>query len=464
MNDLTTAAGRRITSLLDANSFVEIGGQITARSTDFNLGEAKAPSDGVITGYGTVDGSLVYVYSQDSSVLGGTIGEMHARKIVNIYKLARKTGAPIVGMLDCGGLRLEESTDALDALGKIYRSEVMSSGVIPQITAVFGSCGGGLSIVPSLSDFTYMESGSGSYFVNSPDAIKDNSRDKCDTSASDFQSKAGNIDFTGTEEEIFADMRALLSMLPCNNEDEGEIVSCADDLNRSCAGIETVLNDAPQALSMIADNGVFTETKKDYGTSIVTGFMRLNGSTVGAIANNGEDGELMGKAVLKASKFLSFCDAFNIPVLTLVNAKGFCRTQCSEERMPRAAASLIFGYANATVPKVTVIAGKAYGTPYVIMGSKAVGSDMTYAWKDAEIGVMDADAAAKILYDGKDADTIKKGAEDFKALQQNVNSAAAHGYVDTVIEPQDTRKYVIGAFEMLYTKRENRPDRKHGTV
>jgi acetyl-CoA carboxylase carboxyltransferase component len=464
MSDLNSAAGRRITSLLDANSFVEIGGQVTARSTDFNLGEAKAPSDGVITGYGTVDGSLVYVYSQDSAVLNGTVGEMHARKIVNIYHLARQTGAPIVGMIDCGGIRLQESTDALNALGRIYRSEVMSSGVIPQITAVFGNCGGGLSIVPALSDFTYMESGRGKYFVNSPNAIRDNSTDKCDTSAADFQTKTGNIDFVGTEEEIYKDLRALLSMLPCNNEDEGEIVSCNDDLNRPCTGIENTLSDAAQTLAQIADNGIFTETKKSYGTSIVTGFMRLNGSTVGAIANRGESGDLMGKAVMKASRFLNFCDAFNIPVLTLVNAQGFSKTQCSEERMPNAAASLIYSYANATVPKVTVIAGKAIGTPYIVMGSKAIGSDMTYAWSNAEIGVMDADAAAKILYDGKDADTIKKGAEEFRSLQQNVASAASHGYVDTIIEPQDTRKYAIGAFEMLYTKRENRPDRKHGTV
>ena len=465
MSDLTSAAGKRITSLLDANSFVEIGSRVTARSTDFNLGEAKAPSDGVITGYGTVDGGLVYIYSQDTSVMNGTLGEMHARKIVNIYRLARKTGAPIVGMIDCGGLRLQESTDALNALGKIYKCEVMASGVIPQITAIFGNCGGGLSIVPALSDFTYLESSKGRLFVNSPDAIRENNADKLDTSAADFQTKTGNVDFIGTEEEIFSNMRALLSMLPCNNEDEGEITPCSDDLNRACTGIESTLQDAGKALEMIADCGIFTETRKDFGPGIITGFMKLNGSTVGAIANRGDSGELMGKAVQKAAKFLSFCDAFNIPVLTLVNAQGFARTNCSEERMPGSAADLIFAYANATVPKVTVVTGKAFGTPYVIMGSGSIGgADMTYAWKDAEIGAMDADAAAKIIFDGQDADTIKEGAKNYRDLQLNVNSAAARGYVDTVIDPADTRKYVIGALEMLYTKRENRPDRKHGTV
>lgn len=464
MSDKVSAACRRITSLLDANSFVEIGGQITARSTDFNPGAAKEASDGVITGYGTVDGSLVYVYSQDSDVLNGTIGEMHARKIVNLYRLARKTGAPIVGMIDCGGVRLQESTDALNALGSIYRSEAMSSGVIPQITAVFGNCGGGLSLLPSLSDFTYMETESAKLFVNSPNAIKGNSTDKCDTSAAAYRIESGNVDFAGTESEIFEQIRALLNILPCNNEDEGEIVSCADDLNRSCAGIESMLSDASGALAFMADGGVFTEVKKGYGESMVTGFMKLNGATVGAVANRGASDDLMGKAVEKAAKFIAFCDAFNIPVFTFVNAKGFAKTECSEKRIPKAGADLAYAYVNATVPKVTLVAGAAYGTPYILMGSKSLGADMVYAWNSAEIGIMDAPSAAKILYADADAATLKKGAEDFRALQQNVNSAASRGYVDTIIEPQDTRKYVIGAFEMLYTKREDRPDRKHGTV
>lgn len=457
MSDLKGAAGRRISSLLDANSFVEIGGGVTARSTDFNLSGKKEPSDGVITGYGTVNGSLVYVYSQDSSVLNGTIGEMHARKIVNIYRLALKTGAPVVGMIDCGGVRLEESTDALNAMGRIMQSEALASGVIPQITAVFGSCGGGMSVVAGLSDFTYLESQKGRMFVNAPDAVRDNC---CATDSVDFRSKCGSVDFVGSEAEIFAEMRSLLSLLPCNNEDDGEVVPTADDPNRSVAGIEN--GDARLALSLLADDGIFTEIKKAFGEGVACGFMRLNGVTVGAVAN--VDAELKTGAVRKAADFINFCDAFSIPVVTLANAEKLAQTACTEKGMGAAGAALVSAYANATVPKVTVVAGKAYGTSYIMMGSKAVGADMVYAWPQAEIGVMDAKAAAKILYADGDAAAIREGAAAFSSLQQNVSSAAARGYVDTVIEPADTRKYLIGALDMLYTKREMHPDKKHGTV
>lgn len=460
MSDLNGAAGKRISSLLDANSFIEIGGGVTARSTDFNLSEKKEPSDGVITGYGTVNGNLVYVYSQDSAVLNGTIGEMHARKIVNLYKLALKTGAPVVGLIDCGGVRLEESTDALNAMGKIMQSEAMASGVIPQITAVFGTCGGGMSIVAALSDFTFVESKNGRIFVNAPDAVKGNTADACDSASAEYRTKAGNVDFVGSEAEIFANMRELIAMLPCNNEDDGEIVPTNDDPNRSVAGIEN--GDARLALSLLADNGVFTEIKKEFGSAMACGFMRLNGVTVGAIAN--VENELKTCAVKKAASFINFCDAYSIPVVTVVNAEKMAQTECTEKGMSAAGASLVYAYANATVPKVTVVAGKAYGTPYVIMGSKAVGADMVYAWPSAEIGVMDAKAAAKILYADGDAAAIKEGAAAFSALQQNVSSAAARGYVDTIIDPADTRKYLIGALDMLYTKREVRLDKKHGTI
>lgn len=233
MSESQSAAGRRITSLLDANSFVEIGGQVTARSTDFNLSAKSTPSDGVITGYGTVDGSLVYVYSQDAAVLGGTIGEMHAKKITNIYRLARKMGAPVVGMLDSNGVRLEESTDALNSLGRLYRSLVMTSGLVPSVMAVFGNCGGGLSFLPALADFTFMESTQAKLFVNAPDTIEGSSADRLDNRTADFQSENGNVDFTGTENEIFENIRKLIGFLPFNNEDDGSAVPCTDDLNRS---------------------------------------------------------------------------------------------------------------------------------------------------------------------------------------------------------------------------------------
>jgi acetyl-CoA carboxylase carboxyltransferase component len=459
-----SAAGRRIASLLDANSFVEIGGMVTARSTDFNLSAAQTPSDGVITGYGTIDGSLVYIYSQDASVLGGTIGEMHGRKIRRIYQLACRTGAPVIGLLDCAGVRLEEAADALHALGCIMRSQVMASGLVPQLVGVFGNCGGGLSVLPALADFTFMESENAHLFVNTPDAVEGNSADKLDTSSAEYQLAQGNIDFAGTEEEVYAAMRQLVTLLPLNCEDEGAMEETTDDLNRACTGLASTIGDAAETLRVLSDSGIFFETKRGYASCMVTGFIRLNGYTVGAVANRGGETTLCAKGVEKAADFVSFCDAFNIPVLTLVNGTSFRNCECTEKLLPRSAARLAYAYAHATVPKVTVVTGKAYGSVYVLMGSKSLGADMVYAWPDAEIGTMDPKMAAKILCDGGDAQALKETAAAYTELQQNVSSAARHGYVDTIIPDADTRKYVIGAFEMLYTKREDRPDKKHGTV
>ena len=234
-NATPSLAGTRITSLLDANSFVEIGKSVTARSTDFNMAETKAPSDGVITGSGVIDGNLVYVYSQDASVLNGTVGEMHAKKISALYDLAMKTGAPVIGLVDCAGLRLQEATDALEAFGSIYLKQTLASGMIPQITAIFGTCGGGMAVVPALTDFTFMEAKKGKMFVNTPNALEGNHVDKCDTASADFQSQeTGLIDGTGTEEEILGQIRQLVSLLPSNFEDNDSFVECADDLNRTC--------------------------------------------------------------------------------------------------------------------------------------------------------------------------------------------------------------------------------------
>ena len=469
-------AGQRINALLDENSFVEIGALVTARATDFNLKQTETPSDGVITGYGVIDGNLVYVYSQDASVLNGTVGEMHAKKIANLYDLAMKTGAPVIGLLDSAGLRLQEATDALNAFGEIYLKQTLASGVIPQITAVFGTCGGGLAVVPGLTDFTFMEADKAKLFVNAPNTLDGNVITKCDTSAASFQSeKTGNIDVVADEASILAQIRQLVSMLPANNEDIA-LSDCTDDLNRGCPEIVNCVGDTSIALSQIADDGVFFEVKQNYAKDMVTGFIRLNGATVGAVANRtevyNENGEATEKfdAVIseggaeKAARFINFCDAFEIPVLSLTNVKGFLADKCSERRMAKAAAKLTYAFANATVPKVNVVIGKAYGSAYTVMNSKAIGADITMAWPNAEIGTMDASLAAKIICDGQGADAIDSCAKDYAALQNNVTSAARRGYVDQIIEPVDTRKYVIGAFEMLATKNEGRPEKKHGTV
>ena len=456
-------AGRRIAELLDGNSFVEIGSQVTARSTDFNLQEMNTPSDGVITGYGVIDGNLVYVYSQDASVLNGTLGEMHAKKIVRLYEMAGKMGAPVIGLIDCAGIRLQEGVDALNAFGEIYLQQTLASGVVPQITAVFGSCGGGLSVVPGLSDFTFMEEKDAKLFVNAPNTVAGNRKEKCDSASAKFQAEeAGTVDMVGSESDILAQIRRLVTWLPANNEDDASYDECMDDLNRSCAELQGVQYSAPFILSTISDGKEFFETKADYARDMVTGFIRLNGVTVGAVAN-GEQ-EMSARGAQKAADFVNFCDAFNIPVLTVTNVKGYKASLCSERNLAKAAARLTYAFANATVPKVNVIAGEAFGSAYVTMNSKGLGADLVFAWKDAKIGMMDARMAAKVMYADADAQTQSEKAKEYAALQDSVEAAARRGYVDAVIDAADTRKQVIGAFEMLFTKREGRPDKKHGTV
>ena len=456
-------AGRRIAELLDGNSFVEIGGQVTARSTDFNLQEMNTPSDGVITGYGVIDGNLVYVYSQDASVLNGTLGEMHAKKIVRLYEMAGKMGAPVIGLIDCAGIRLQEGVDALNAFGEIYLQQTLASGVVPQITAVFGSCGGGLSVVPGLSDFTFMEEKDAKLFVNAPNTVAGNRKEKCDSASAKFQAEeAGTVDMVGSESDILAQIRRLVTWLPANNEDDASYDECMDDLNRSCAELQGVQYSAPFILSTISDGKEFFETKADYARDMVTGFIRLNGVTVGAVAN-GEQ-EMSARGAQKAADFVNFCDAFNIPVLTVTNVKGYKASLCSERNLAKAAARLTYAFANATVPKVNVIAGEAFGSAYVTMNSKGLGADLVFAWKDAKIGMMDARMAAKVMYADADAQTQSEKAKEYAALQDSVEAAARRGYVDAVIDAAATRKQVIGAFEMLFTKREGRPDKKHGTV
>lgn len=469
-------ASVRIDALLDAGSFVEIGGAVTARTTDFNMQEKETPADGVITGYGVIDGNLVYVYSQDLTVLKGSIGEMHAKKIANIYDMAMKMGAPVIGMVDCCGLRLQEATDALHALGSLYYKQVMASGVIPQITAIFGNCGGGLATAAAMTDFTFIAQ-TGKLFVNSPNTIENNDIKKCDTSSAAFQSKeSGIIDMVGTEGEVIEEIRSLVCLLPSNNEDNDAYDEGTDDLNRVCVDLENAAADPALALSILADENIFFETKRDFAKDMVTGFIRLNGMTVGAVANRTTvydeegnvseefDGCLTARGCRKAAEFVKFCDAFGIAVLTLTNVKGLRATMCSEKNLAKAMASLTYAFADATVPKVNVVTGKAFGSAYVVMNSKAIGADMVYAWPTAEIGMMESDMAAKIMYADAASEVLKEKAEAYKELQSSPLSAARRGYVDTIIEPADTRKYVIGAFEMLFTKREDRPSKKHGTI
>ena len=454
-----TSAINRIHDLLDDNSFVEVGAYITARSTDYNMQSQETPADGVVTGYGTINGA-------------------HAKKIEKLYHMAMKMGAPIIGLVDCAGLRLQESMDALDGFGKLYVCQAMASGVIPQIQAVFGNCGGGMAVASEMADFTFMEQ-EAKMFVNAPFVIAEND---ADNSSAEYQAKeTGNVCATGSEKEIFTEIRNLVSILPANNEDDMSYSECEDDLNRICTDIENCAGDTSIALSMISDDSFYMEMKKDYAPEMVTAFIRLNGATVGCVANRSEvytDGEktatydaaLTAAGCEKAAAFVNFCNAFEIPVLTLVNVDGYKNCKCNEKKIAKAAARLTYAFANADVPKVTVVVGKANGTAGLTMNSKSIGSDIVYAWKNAKIGVMEAAPAVKIMYADEIAKAdnaaalINEKAAQYNEMQARALAAAKRGYVDDIIEASETRQRVVAAFEMLFTKREDRPSKKHGTI
>lgn len=475
-NTNALSARDRIATLVDENSFVEIGAGVTKRSTDFNMQEKSVPADGVITGYGLIQNTPVYIYSQDASVLNGSIGEMHAKKIAHVYELAMKTGVPVVGLLDCAGMRLQESTDALAGFGKIYKVKAKASGIVPQISAVFGNCGGGVAVLTAMSDFTFMEAKSGKLFVNSPNTLEGNYADKLDTASADFQKTASNVDVVvDGEVELLNSVRELVSVLPENNNDIACSDECMDDLNRVVSDFAAEIADAALALEDISDNNFFMEMKAGYAKEMVTGFICLDGMTVGAVANrtaifdeNGNevekfDGRLTTAGCEKAAAFVNKCDAFNIPVLTLTNVEGYATDVEEEKTIAAAVAKLTYAFAEADVPKVNLIVGKAYGSAYITMNSKHIGADMVFALPNAEIGMMDAEVAAKIMYaDDAEVDLSAKAAEF--AAQSGTEAAAARGYVDSIIEPEAARKQLMYAFEMLYSKSEYPIGKKHGTI
>jgi len=479
----TLSARERIEELLDAGSFIEIGACVHARNTDFNMLKQQTPADGVITGYGTIDSNLVYVFSQDASVMGGAIGEMHARKIEKMYELAMKMGAPVIGMYDCAGLRLQEATDALDALGRLYRQQTAASGVIPQYAAVFGQCGGGTALLTALSDFTLMVQDQSALFVNAPNTLDDGCKAAEHYAGAVFQStETGNADFIcENEESLLAQLRELVLMLPLNQEDVLDYDVCEDDLNRKIEDYSQT-GDTAQVLKAMTDSGRYVEVTAGYAREMVTAFIKLNGLTVGAVANrtavcdeNGEEtetfnGKLTAKGLQKAADFIRFCDAFSIPVLSMVSTTGFDTTVTNEKGAAREAARLIHTFADASVPKVTLLTGDAYGSAYLTMNSGHIGADLVYAWPNAAVGMMPAENAVKIIYNDEinasdDAKAlIAEKAAAYAALQTSPESAAGRGYVDAVIEPERTRQHLIAAFEMLYSKRAVRPAKKHSTL
>ena len=463
----------RISRLLDENSFVESGAFITHRSTDFNMTGQDTPADGVVTGYGTMGGSLVYLYSQDPTVMGGSLGEMHAKKIAKVYDEAMKMGAPIIGFLDSTGIRLQESMDALEGYGVIFTKQSLASGVIPQITVITGDCAGGAGAIPGLSDFTFMVSKNARLFLNSPNTFeKPNVNFDEIASANIHTTKSGLAHFAyETEDECIGMVKALMSYLPANNLEDAPLYASNDDLNRENPEIDEF--NMQGIIQTIADDSQFFEIQKDFAPNIKVGFIRLNGSTIGLAANESEckGGKLDIHSANKVSRFVSFCDGFNIPVLTLTDVSGFVSEVEGEVAgVLGAKAKMVDSFAKATVPKVNVILKKAYGSAYVAMNSKHIGADVVYAWPTASIGIMPAESAVHIMYGEeimKSPNQIALKQEkinEFEEIQSSAYAAASKGYVDDIIDPATTRKRVIAAFEVLSSKSEPRPGKKHSTL
>ena len=459
---------------------------ITKRNTDFNMQEKAVPADGVITGYGVVNSNLVYIYSQDVTALNGSVGEMHAKKIAGIYEMAMKAGAPVIGLIDCAGIRVQEAMDALAGFGDIYMAKVNASGVIPQISAVLGSCGGGVAISSKLGDITIIEKTNGKLFANSPNARRSGARlivgkavhitiiektngklfanspnaiagnriEKCDTSDAAFQAECGNADIVcENEQEVFTTIRSLIDLLPAN-AGAAVVVENSDDPNRVLDGFDGYATDAKAALTQIADDTKFVELKAEYGKEMVTGLLSLDGVTVGAIAN-AKEGILSTAGCKKAEQFMYFCDAFNIPVVTLTNVKEYAADMQEEKTISQAVADLTYAFASADVPRINVITGEAYGSAYVSMNSKHIGADLVLALDSAKVGVMDAKVAAQILCEDEISqaantkEALEEKAKEFDALQDGATAAAKRGYVDNVISGSEIRKHLIYALQMF---------------
>ncbi len=452
MSNSTSPAILRINGLLDDNSFVEIGSLVTARSTDFGLTASETPSDGVITGHGLIDGRLVFVYAQDPSVMGGSIGEMHAKKIVNIYEMAIKMGAPVIGIIDTSGMRLQESVDALESFANLYAVQAKASGIIPSIAIVEGNCGGAMTVSLSMNDFAYAVNDRACVYLNPPDTVLKDKSHKEDISTLEWQARCGIIDGHGTEAEIFEEVRKLLDFIPGSNTESVPVVECTDDINRAAESLDTMKNDVRYILTEIADNRLFLEVKKDYTLTKVTGFIRLGGITIGVVADSSDTGELTAEGCQKVADFVKYLDAFDIPLLTLTNAKGYDRTLDTKHHPAKSIARYSMTIAGADIPKVNLLIGEAVGGAYSLSNCKGIGADMVFAWPNTKVGMMDAKMAVRIMYPHADEATCAAKAAVYDALQCNSLTAARRGYIDRVVNHVDTRKYLIAAFDMLLTK------------
>jgi len=480
-------ARERMDILFDENSFVEIDTFVSHRCPNFDMPEKKFHGDGVVTGYGQIDGRLVFGYAQDFTVMGGSLGEYHAEKIVKVQGMALKMGAPIVGINDSGGARVEEGVNALSGFGKIFKNNTISSGVIPQISVIMGPCAGGAVYSPAITDFIFMVDKTSQMFITGPQVIKTVTGEE--VSAEDLggalsnNEKSGNAHFMGKDDEdTLMQVRNLLSYFPSNNMENPPVYPATDDPNRMIPEFNEIIPDNPnKAYDMydiikgLADDGQYLDVMPHFAKNMVTCFIRMNGQTVGVIANQPkyEAGCIGINASDKAARFIRRCDAFNIPMLTLEDVPGFLPgTEQEWGGIIRHGAKQLYAYCEATVPLITVILRKAYGGAYIGMCNKELGSDMVFAWPSAQVAVMGAAGATNIISsvrkEIKESDdpaaTTKEKIAEYEEKFNNPYRAAEMGYVDDVIEPATTRQRVISAFDMLETKRDSLPAKKHGNI
>jgi len=478
-------ARERLDLLLDPGTFNELDMFVTHRATDFGLDEQRIPGDGVVTGYGYIEGRLVYVFSQDFTVFGGSLSEAHAEKICKVMDMAMKNGAPVIGLNDSGGARIQEGVVSLGAYADIFLRNTLASGVVPQISAVMGPCAGGAVYSPALTDFIFMVEKTSHMFVTGPDVVKSVTHEDVT-----FEELGGATIHNGTsgvahfacpsEADCVRQIRQLLSYLPSNNVDDPPHITPTDSPRRAAPELDSIVPDNPNKaydmtsiITYIVDDGDFFEVQEQFAKNIIVGFGRLNGRTVGIVAQQPRAlaGVLDINASDKAARFVRFCDCFNIPLITFVDVPGFLPGVGQEHNgIIRHGAKLLYAYCEATVPKITVITRKAYGGAYDVMSSKHIRGDINYAWPTAEIAVMGAEGAVNILF----RDEIEKAANpeqrrkeliaEYTAKFANPYIAAARGYVDEVIEPSHTRVKLINALEMLKNKRDTNPPKKHGNI
>ncbi len=478
-------ARERLAILLDEGSFEEFDMFVRHRSNDFGLEKNRPLGDGVVTGSGRIHGRMVFVFSQDFTVFGGSLSETHAEKIVKIMKMAMKVGAPVIGLNDSGGARIQEGVVSLGGYADIFLLNTLSSGVVPQLSAILGPCAGGAVYSPAITDFIWMVEGTSYMFVTGPNVVKTVTHEDVTSEAlggaDTHAEKSGVAHFAVPNElECLEGIRKLVTYIPQNNREKTPILPSDDDATRKCNLLNSIIPDNPNkpydiksVIEEASDKGSFFEVHKNYATNIVVGFARFNGESVGIVANQPMSmaGVLDIDASIKGARFVRFCDAFNIPLVVFEDVPGFLPGTEQEWRgIIRHGAKLLYAFAEATVPKITIITRKAYGGAYDVMNSKHIRGDMNYAWPTAEIAVMGPQGAVEIIFKKEIAeakDPAQKEEEliaNYKERFANPFSAAERGYIDDVIDPSDTRLRIIRALQMLRTKKQSNPWRKHGNI